>query len=98
MLWEKGLSARTAYLGATGPLYGDDLVGHFSHLLFTPRGGMEETSPSPFFYGGKMEQKLDEVEKEYLIRMRAVESDEEAFELAIGLKQYREMFKVDGRS
>lgn len=44
-----------------------------------------------------MTEKLDQVEREYEIAIRKAYysgSDDEAFELSIGLQQYQEMFKT----
>jgi hypothetical protein len=41
-----------------------------------------------------MAKSLDPVEKEYEKAMRYARSDEEAYELSIGLRQYREMFQL----
>lgn len=42
-----------------------------------------------------MARQLDPVEQDYERAMRMARDTDEAFELSIGLKQYREMFKVD---
>lgn len=44
-----------------------------------------------------MSRQLDPVEEEYVRAMNYVQSSDEAFELAVGLRQYRDMFKPRGR-
>lgn len=43
-----------------------------------------------------MTEQLDDVEREYLARMSTA-GNEEAFELSIGLRQYRELYKIPHR-
>jgi hypothetical protein len=38
---------------------------------------------------------LDPIEKEYILAIKRARTDEEAYELYLGLKQYKELYKVE---
>ena len=44
---------------------------------------------------GEHRQRVDPIEAEYIRAMSRTSDSDQAYDLSIGLRQYREMFKID---